>query len=140
MGVHAWKGGWEVGGGGGGGGGRSLGLQACSLIWCRSICVHVLMGIASSEIQLLAPYVPVQGDREREGERERERERERCIMTLLLQDVISTVLFTSAYLTLTIPLIVFSRSLSDFERLLPKLDSTVHFDSLKTRYYLNIVS
>lgn len=57
-----------------------------------------------------------------------------------MQDVICSVIFTSAYFTLAIPLIVFCKDLSHFQQILPKWDSIVHYHLLKTRYYLNIVS
>ena len=49
-------------------------------------------------------------------------------------------MFTSAYFTLTIPLIVFSRDVALFMQILPDLDAAVHYHSLQARCIATIVS
>ena len=49
-------------------------------------------------------------------------------------------MFTSAYFTLIVPLIVFSGNVAHFRHILPDLDPIVQYGTIRERYFATIVS
>ena len=59
---------------------------------------------------------------------------------LFFQDVIFSVMVTSAYFTETIPLVVFSRDLAKNQKTFSQYDPSIHFSQIRTKYFYSIVS